>query len=93
MCFENHDRRGPRKLRDLAHGFEPEFLPHATRPFSRQHSRETGDSGVGLGLAIVESIAREHAATLQIANSPGGGAQVCVEFPTQALDLTATRDG
>ena len=72
-------------VRDQGPGFDPEFLPNATGPFSRQHPKEAGDSGVGLGLAIVESIAREHGATLQIANSPGGGAQVCVEFPNPAV--------
>lgn len=68
-------------VRDHGPGFDARFLPHATEPFAREHPTETEDRGVGLGLAIVESIAREHAATLQITNPPGGGAHVCIEFP------------
>lgn len=79
-------------VRDHGPGFDPEFLPNATERFSRERPGETGDSGVGLGLAIVESIAREHAATLQITNPPGGGAQVCVEFPIQRVAPDRNRD-
>ena len=37
--------------------------------------------GSGLGLALVAQQAREHAATLKVDASPGGGARVVVTFP------------
>ncbi|SDB79751.1 hypothetical protein GA0111570_10120 [Raineyella antarctica] len=65
---------------DRGKGFEEGFLPHATERFAREQPTEVG-TGAGLGLAIVESIAREHGATLQIGNRADGGARVCVRFP------------
>ncbi|MCP1313343.1 sensor histidine kinase [Halomonas sp. 707D7] len=43
--------------------------------------------GSGLGLAIVEQIATAHAATLRLANRPGGGFRVAVAFPAPRESL------
>jgi two-component system sensor histidine kinase VanS len=51
-------------------------------PFQRGTERiRTGHAGVGLGLAIVESIARAHDGTLALAPRPGGGLRVTVRLP------------
>ena len=51
-------------------------------PFQRGTERVRGDhAGVGLGLAIVESIARAHDGRLVLTPRPGGGLQVMVELP------------
>lgn len=47
--------------------------------FYRQPSATAG--GSGLGLAIVAAIARRHAAELTLADAPGGGLEVTVQFP------------
>ncbi|HEU4897853.1 MAG TPA: ATP-binding protein, partial [Actinomycetota bacterium] len=59
-----------------------EFLPHAFERFARAdpaRSREHG--GAGLGLAIVEAIARGHGGHAGAANRPDGGAVVRLTFP------------
>ena len=51
-------------------------------PFQRGSNRvRTDHAGVGLGLAIVESIARAHDGTLTLTPRPAGGLSVTVQFP------------
>ncbi|MFF6774159.1 sensor histidine kinase [Streptomyces sp. NPDC012637] len=61
----------------------PELLPTLTEPFQRGTERARTDehAGVGLGLAIVHSITRAHAGTLDLAARPGGGLVVTVRLP------------
>ncbi len=63
---------------------EPE-LAHVLEPFYRlegSRSRETG--GVGLGLAIVQSIVQAHGGTLALRNRPTGGLRATIELPLSA---------
>lgn len=65
---------------DRGPGFNRAFLPRAFERFSRaEEFRSTG--GSGLGLPIVEIIARAHGGTAHIANRDGGGADVWVSLP------------
>jgi two-component system, OmpR family, sensor kinase len=67
---------------DAGPGFPPDFLPHAFERFRRAdpaRSREHG--GAGLGLAIVEAIARGHRGRAEAANLPDGGAVVRLLLP------------
>ena len=57
-----------------------DLVPTLTEPFQRGAERTREHAGVGLGLAIVASIARAHDATLDLAPRPGGGLVVKVEF-------------
>ncbi|WP_309128785.1 HAMP domain-containing sensor histidine kinase [Microbacterium sp.] len=61
----------------------PEALTTLAEPFQRGSGRtRSGDHvGVGLGLAIVQSIARAHDATVHFAARTGGGLVVEVRFP------------
>ncbi|WP_028045233.1 HAMP domain-containing sensor histidine kinase [Cellulomonas sp. URHE0023] len=53
-----------------------------TEPFQRGTERVHSDhAGVGLGLAIVQSIARAHDGTLTVTPRPGGGLRVAVHLP------------
>jgi signal transduction histidine kinase len=57
-------------------------LSELTEPFRRGTRDRVGtgvDAGVGLGLAIVEAVARSHALTLELAPLPGGGVRALVE--------------
>jgi len=65
---------------DEGAGFPRELLPHAFERFSR-NDRGHGRSGAGLGLAIVEAIARAHGGEARAANRPGGGADVWLVLP------------
>ena len=52
-----------------------------TEPFYRGAASRTSSQGVGLGLAIVESIAHTHGGTLALAPRDGGGLIATLAFP------------
>ena len=66
---------------DEGQGFQIGFLPRAFQRFSRpEEGRTTG--GAGLGLAIVDAIARAHGGRAQAANGSGRGTDVWLELPS-----------
>ena len=67
---------------DEGAGFTADFLPHAFERFSRTDAARTG-GGAGLGLAIVDAIARAHGGRVTAANRDGRGAIVTVSLPVQ----------
>jgi signal transduction histidine kinase len=69
------------RVADGGVGFPDEFLGRAFERFSRAHP-SGGSEGAGLGLAIVQTIARAHAGEAYAANSKdGGGAEVWLRLP------------
>ena len=66
---------------DRGPGFDDEFLAHAFERFSRGARAGDGVHGAGLGLAIVEAIARAHGGSVAARNRPGGGADVWLTLP------------
>jgi two-component system, OmpR family, sensor kinase len=71
---------------DQGPGFSEEFLPHAFDRFTRADaSRPRG--GVGLGLAIVQTIARAHGGEAGARNLPTGGADVWLRLPAVAAPV------
>ena len=66
-------------VRDEGPGFAPEFIDLAFDPFSRADAARSGP-GAGLGLAIVDVIARAHGGAAHVVNRDGG-ADVWLEFP------------
>ncbi|MEV6986613.1 ATP-binding protein [Sphaerisporangium sp. NPDC051017] len=70
------------EVSDRGPGFPPEFLPYAFERFRRADAgRARTQGGVGLGLAVVASIANAHGGRARAENRPGGGARVWAEFP------------
>ncbi len=60
----------------------PALLATLAEPFRRGTERvRTDHAGVGLGLAIVDSITRAHGGSLTLTSRPDGGLQVTVELP------------
>jgi two-component system osmolarity sensor histidine kinase EnvZ len=58
---------------DAGPGIEPDQIDRLLRPFERGDASRSGSGGAGLGLAIVDRIARAHQGRLQLsANSPTG---------------------
>jgi heavy metal sensor kinase len=65
---------------DEGRGFPPAFLPNAFDRFTRADAAR-GGGGVGLGLAIVDAIARAHGGRATAANRDGAGAVVTMFVP------------
>jgi two-component system osmolarity sensor histidine kinase EnvZ len=58
---------------DSGQGVEPDQVERLMRPFERGDTSRSGSGGAGLGLAIVDRIARAHHGRLQLmANRPTG---------------------
>ena len=51
-------------------------------PFYRLPGASEREGGVGLGLALVKSIAERHGGTVRCEDNPGGGASFVVELPS-----------
>ncbi len=66
---------------DEGEGLPPGFAAHAFERFARADAARTR-GGFGLGLAIVESIARAHGGRAALAAADGGGADVWIELPS-----------
>jgi two-component system, OmpR family, sensor kinase len=68
-------------VRDAGPGFPPWFVASALDRFTRaDHGR--ADGGAGLGLAIVDAIARGHGGTVHAGNATDRGADVSIALPT-----------
>jgi two-component system, OmpR family, sensor kinase len=66
---------------DRGAGFGDEFLAHAFERFRRDAGGADDPPGAGLGLAIVEAIARAHGGAVAARNRPDGGADVWLTLP------------
>jgi two-component system sensor histidine kinase VanS len=63
----------------------PELVSTLVEPFQRGSERiRTDHPGVGLGLAIVQSITQAHDGTLTLTPRPAGGLRVTVQLPAAA---------
>ena len=72
-------------VRDEGPGFPPEFLAAAFERFTRADAARAR-GGSGLGLSIVQVIARAHGGVARAANQPDGGADVWIELPLGAAE-------
>ena len=66
----------------------PQLVSTLVEPFQRGTERvRTDHAGVGLGLAIVESITRAHDGTLTLTPRAAGGLRVTVQLPAAPLPV------
>jgi two-component system OmpR family sensor kinase len=77
---ERADGRVELHVRDDGPGFPPGLLDEAFERFTRGDAAR-GRGGAGLGLAIVDVIARAHGGEAGARNRPGGGADVWISVP------------
>lgn len=76
-------------VRDQGLGIPAEQIQRLCTPFARLHTRShPGISGIGLGLALVQTVLQRHGGTLEIESTPGEGAQFSLVLPQaqEALD-------
>ncbi|HUH93959.1 MAG TPA: ATP-binding protein [Casimicrobiaceae bacterium] len=69
------------EVADHGSGIRAENVEYLKRPFTRGDPARGGAPGAGLGLAIVERIARLHGGTLDLAPRAGGGMVARVTIP------------
>ena len=79
LSAAKHDGRVELHVCDEGPGFPEPFLGRAFERFSRAEPGRSS-SGAGLGLAIVDVIARAHGGSAHVANTPGG-ADVWLSLP------------
>jgi two-component system, OmpR family, sensor kinase len=80
LAAEEHDGLVELHVRDAGTGFPAAFRGRAFERFSRaDEARSRG--GSGLGLSIVELVARAHGGGVGLTDSPGGGADVWISLP------------
>ena len=70
------------EVADGGPGFPADYLPHAFERFRRPDRGQGQDGGAGLGLAIVQAIARAHGGTATARNRQAGGAAVRLDLPS-----------
>jgi two-component system OmpR family sensor kinase len=80
LAAERVDGRVELHVRDDGPGFPPAFLDDAFDRFTRADAAR-GRGGAGLGLAIVDVIARAHGGEARARNRPAGGADVWISLP------------
>jgi two-component system osmolarity sensor histidine kinase EnvZ len=73
------------EVADRGRGIPPDQVEHLKRPFTRGEAARGGVPGAGLGLAIVERIARLHGGTLELLQRPGGGTLARLTLPASPL--------
>ena len=61
------------EVRDRGPGIPPAEAERLKRPFTRLEAARSGPAGAGLGLAIVERVARAHGGRLDLLPRDGGG--------------------
>jgi two-component system osmolarity sensor histidine kinase EnvZ len=66
---------------DRGPGIPDAELERMKQPFTRLDAARGGEGNSGLGLAIVERIARSHGAELSLHNRPEGGLEATVAWP------------
>ena len=69
---------------DRGPGISAEQAERLKRPFTRLEAARSNASGAGLGLAIVDRIARAHGGELQLLARKGGGLAARIVIPLQA---------
>jgi signal transduction histidine kinase len=70
---------------DLGAGISPDELPHVFRKYFRGRAAK-GSPGAGLGLYLVDRIARRHGGSVSVESSPGSGATFRVRIPATLED-------
>lgn len=73
---------------DRGPGIPEAEMDRVMQPFTRLDDARSDALGAGLGLAIVERVARMHGGRVQLLPRNGGGLEVRVELPLRSDDVT-----
>lgn len=80
---ESHQNASVLHVENTGPRLPPELIPTLTEPFHRgtERIRTNEHAGVGLGLAIVQSIVKAHNGTLTLTPRPTGGLLATIRLP------------
>ncbi len=86
VTLEQTDQRVVIRVCDHGPGVPAELRERIFEPFYRLPGATERDGGVGLGLALVKSIALRHGGDVSCEDRPGGGACFVVELPLMSRE-------
>ena len=86
VTLEQTDQRVAIRVCDHGPGVPAELRERIFEPFYRLPGATERDGGVGLGLALVKSIALRHGGDVSCEDRPGGGACFVVELPLMSRE-------
>ncbi|WPG38046.1 ATP-binding protein [Variovorax sp. EBFNA2] len=72
------------RVNDRGPGVPPALRERIFEPFYRLPGASERNGGVGLGLALVKSIAERHGGSVRCEDRPGGGASFVIRLPAKA---------
>ena len=84
VTTSNHAERVVLTVENTGEQLTPQLVSTLVEPFVAARTIRTDHAGVGLGLAVVESITRAHDGTLTLTPRPDGGLRVTVQIPEKA---------
>jgi two-component system heavy metal sensor histidine kinase CusS len=84
---ESIDSKTVVRVEDFGAGISAFDLPHIFKRFYRA-DRSRSSAGHGLGLALAESIARAHGASIQVHSAEAAGSKFQVTFPSPQPDVS-----
>ncbi|MFQ6171119.1 sensor histidine kinase [Oryzobacter sp. R7] len=85
LTLAEEDGHAVVRVADAGPGIPAEHLPHVFERFHRvDRGRATASGGTGLGLALVDAVARAHGGTASVASPPGRGATFTLALPLAA---------
>lgn len=76
------------EVEDDGPGVPPDVRDTVLERFSRGAAHRSGSTGVGLGLSVVDSIARRHGGRVELRPGAAGGERVRICIPLRRVDLS-----
>ncbi len=94
VSLEQHDGQVTLSVRDTGTGIAPEEIPRLFERFYRvRNARSRTHEGSGIGLALVQELARLHGGSVGVTSEAGSGSTFTVTIPTGKSHLPADRIG
>jgi two-component system osmolarity sensor histidine kinase EnvZ len=84
VATRREDDRIVMEVLDRGPGIPPDEIERLKQPFTRLNASRTGATGAGLGLAIVDRVARGHGGRFDLLPREGGGLIARVTLPAAA---------
>lgn len=88
LTVDQHENMLVFRIADAGPGFDTDILAQIGKPYQSSKGR----AGGGLGLFLVVNVIRKLGGAVTAHNLPGGGAEVILELPLEALRIAVHQD-